>query len=636
VSAICGLFDTSGAPVDASIVTTMSLASRYRGPDGIHTWINGNVGLGQLLMATTPEARAEAKPLEHSLTGSVVVFDGRLDNRESLVSQLNVTRARARGISDMELVLLAWLAWGEDCPEKLLGDFAFAIFDGVRRRLFCARDISSNRAFYYCYKAGKLIFGTTVSQVLAHPEVPAEPNEAMVAELLTGLHLSRTESLYRDIQRLPAAHGMRVDSRGVHIKRYWHPLRIRPIRYPRFAEYAAHFEEIFTDAVRCRLRSDNGVAITLSGGKDSPSIAGMAQTLFRQEGAGRTLTSYSLTYPGRPCDESALIADVVAMWDLDAHDVPFETFSELPDWGSQSQLTRDLPEFPTFSALSGAQRHSVSKGRRVWLSGTGSQSVSGGNEFPYLGLVREGNFNRLASEFGKQKKSFGTGYALWHLLACLAWPMLPRSSRRQVQAARHSMPVSGFLSDSLLHTVGFKQRFAASLDAHDFDDLAEWAVHQSAFAAERAYLQESYDRLNALNGIEERHPFEDRRLVEFALGVPSHVKSDHVSHKRLLLSMGERLLPPSVRANTVKFEAGCLFLDMLCRESVRERLESSRSAELGWVDKQKAIEVFDRLSQNFRNNPKAGAKAFVSRDYRELVNLWSVVAIESWLKGAPR
>lgn len=632
MSGICGLFVADGGPLDLDLLERMSLAARHRGPDGCNSWTSGNVGLTQLLMATTPQAMDERSPFLHPETGSCIVFDGRIDNREDLISRLDPGGKSRRGDTDMELVLLAWLEWGTECPCRLLGDFSFAIYDGTNRTLFCARDISSIKPFYYAHKAGRFTFGSTVSQVLANPAVSTEPNEAMVAEILTGLHLSRTETLYRDILRLPAAHSLQVDRNGVKLRRYWHPSGIKPIRYTRFADYAAHFEEIFTEAVRCRLRSHGGVAVALSGGKDSPSIAGMAQSLLREAGSTKSLASYSLTFPGRPCDESGLIADVVARWNLDAHYYPFERFESLPDWAAQAELTRDLPESPTSTAFSLAHRQSVANGTRVWLFGTGSESVTGGSEFPYFALFRDRNFKGLAAEFENQARVSGLKYATLHCAASLLWPSFPRAVRKQLQATRHKFDPRGFASDEFLRSSKIDQRFASAQDAQDFDDLATWYLHYTAFSGERAFIYESGDCSNALEGIEERHPFEDRRLVEFSLAIPTHIKRSGALRKRLLASLGERLLPASVVANDDNAEVGCLFLDVLSREAVRGILDSARIVQRGWVSQTRLRAVHDRLCRQFRADPKSGWAAYDMADYRELSNLWTVVAVEFWLR----
>jgi asparagine synthase (glutamine-hydrolysing) len=630
LSGICGLFNTDGRPVERENLARLSDAARHPGPDGINSWNFENVGLTQMLMATTLEAAEETRPFFHQPSKSCIVFDGRLDNRHELIGQLNSGEYRRLGNSDMELVLLAWLRWGVESPAHLLGDFAFAIHDGREHRLFCARDTSAVKPFYYSFKSNRFSFGSTIAQVLAGPGVSTRPNEGMIAEMLSTNITSRVETIYKDILRLPAGHYLLVDRDQCRLGRYWQMPAQSRIRYANLDDYAAHFEEIFTESVRCRLRCKGTVGVTLSGGKDSPSVAGMAQSLLAESGCNESLKSFSVTFPGRVCDEAHLIRDVVSKWGLDAHYYPFDKFRQPPDWAAQVDLTGDLPEVPTLSWLTGAKRSSVEAGTTVWLSGSGSDCLLGGSHFGYLSMLLDGKAGYIAREFNAQREDSGFKFAALHLLASLSWPMLPRAIKKNIQQDRHQAVNRGFLTEGFYSSSHLAQRVLSARNAEKFNDLAAWSNYRGYFSGRRTHGLESDDSSNAFAGIEERHPFLDQRLVEFAFAVPEYVKRWGNRDKLLLLHLGERLLPLSVLNNEDKTEVGCVFLDVLCREPVREIFHSLHSADMGWVSQRAVRADYESLYRIYKSEPMASHQRFGAA-YAKLYQLWMILAFEVWL-----
>jgi len=634
LSGICGLFNTDGAPVDSEILRRMSRAAHFRGPDGVGTWCSESAGLTQLLLATTLEAAAETQPLVHTPSQTCIVFDGRLDNREELCDRLRAAQLAPRGKTDMELVLNSWLLWGTDCPSHLLGDFAFAIFDRRERRLFCARDIAAVKAFYYHNRSGQFTFGSTLSQVLANPEISRQPNEGMIAELLSGVMQSDTETIYSDVRRLPAGHCLLVRDGQLKIWRYWQISFDARIRYSRPECYQEQFEDILTQAVQCRLRTTGGVGITLSGGKDSPLIAATAQALLAQSGAKKELSSFSIIYPGRDCDESPVIEEIVQHLQLDARYYPSVPHAPLPDWRAQIEETLDLPQSPVNNALACAQRESAADGTHVWLSGSGCASLFGGSYFVAAALLRDGRIHGCYEEFRHQIANAGFRFAAYHLLAGLCWPVLPRDWRRAIQTLRHQMRITGFATETFCRAADIEGRYRANLDACEFKDLAQWSAYFDSFNSARILGNENHDLWNSVHGIEERHPFLDRRLIDFAFAIPDYVNRRRGQGKRLVIEMGKRSLPMSVYANRIFAEAGRLYLDVMCQDAVRPIFETLESADRGWVSKSSALAVYDSLCRTHAANVNANLADYTHKDYTRVTALWLVLAVDLWLRHA--
>src|SRR5438128_2355685 len=124
MSAIAGIVDFGGRPVDQQTITAMTDAMTHRGPDGAGRWLRGSVALGHRMLHSTPESLYEAQPVSDEGEQLFLTFDGRLDNRDELAAMLASENLALRKDTDAEIVLRAYQAWGETCPARFLGDFA--------------------------------------------------------------------------------------------------------------------------------------------------------------------------------------------------------------------------------------------------------------------------------------------------------------------------------------------------------------------------------------------------------------------------------------------------------------------------------------------------------------------------------
>jgi len=174
MSGIGGVYRTDGAMVDAALVARMARALARRGADAEGGWMDGPVALVHHLLATSRASLAVTHPVVDTLGECRLVWDGRLDNREEL--------GAGHDESDETIVLRAYTRWGADCPVHLLGDFAFALWDGRRRRLLCARDRVGIKPFHYAWHDGTFRFASDVTPLVARrrgPDVP--PSRAPAA-----------------------------------------------------------------------------------------------------------------------------------------------------------------------------------------------------------------------------------------------------------------------------------------------------------------------------------------------------------------------------------------------------------------------------------------------------------------------
>lgn len=169
MSAIAGIIHFDGAPIEPGLVEKMISAMAKRGPDGVNHWVNGTVALGQCMLRTTPESLEEEQPLTNEDNSLVLVMDGRVDNFNELRRELLKRGAVLRDRTDAELVLRAYEAWGESCPDRIIGEYVFFVWDSRRRVLFGARDAVGTRNFYYYVANNWFSFASEIKGLLTLP-----------------------------------------------------------------------------------------------------------------------------------------------------------------------------------------------------------------------------------------------------------------------------------------------------------------------------------------------------------------------------------------------------------------------------------------------------------------------------------
>lgn len=216
--------------------------------------------------------------------------NARLDARDELTAKLRLPTS----LTDAELILHAYAAWGEECVKHLIGDFAFAIWDSRARRFFCARDHFGVKPFYFTHVANEFVFSSSLNELRLNPRVSNTLNEIAVGDyLLFGVNQDLSTTIFKDIQRLPAGHSLTVANGSITTRRYWTPeVSDDEVRFRDPELYVERFSELLSNAVSDRVDSDR-VAISMSGGLDSTSVAAIAREHLR---SGSSLKACAVVY----------------------------------------------------------------------------------------------------------------------------------------------------------------------------------------------------------------------------------------------------------------------------------------------------------------------------------------------------
>lgn len=522
MSGVAGLLNLTQAPVDPALLQRLTDAMAHRGPDGRGTWVDGPVGLGHRLLHTTPESLQETQPLISDDEQLALVFDGRIDNRAEL------TRALPPGITedketDASLVLRAYQAWGVDCPQHLIGDFAFAVWDHRQRRLFCARDPFGVKPLFYYHDGRRFVFASDL-EALFTVGVPMRPNEAMIAqELLSSLRVDYhdPEATYFDgIKQLRPAHHLSLEGGSIRSVRYWAPDPGAVISHPHLDDYLDHFRELFREAVRCRLRSQGPVGVALSGGIDSTLVTATAEALRREHPSAPGLLAFTLQLEGLYREEQEAMARLARECGTAIQPVSgstngsalFETFVSRCATPHHHGFVNNVALFQAMAA----------QGCRVVLTGFAANELCEGAEEGWLmDLFRQGRWLHLAREI--RRKAWAGHDPAWPVaLDCLN-DQIPSSLRRMLKILQGTQTPSWITPPAAARQNQFQQRalqerrhFPTWCQEHSYRLLTRSSTVLTLNQADEAAAREI--------GGEWRFPFLDRRLVEWYLAVPAHIK----------------------------------------------------------------------------------------------------------------
>ncbi len=283
MSGICGVLALGSERGDRECFATGLCDHLVRellcmGRDGSNRWAEEDVSLGHVMLRETPESASESQPLLSSDDRLVMVFDGRIDNRPALFSLIEESVAIVpRNCSDAELALRVYQVLGNATPTKLLGDFAFAVWNRAERSLFLARDPVGGRLLYFVQTKDYFAFASRDEALLALPGITSAPNYELVLHAFAPPIPKPSQSMrgwYRDIMRFPFGHvaEIKAGSPSLRLWRYppWCPVEST---YPStFEEAVKAVAELLALATADRMRACNIPAMLMSGGIDSASV----------------------------------------------------------------------------------------------------------------------------------------------------------------------------------------------------------------------------------------------------------------------------------------------------------------------------------------------------------------------------
>ncbi len=621
MSGIFGINTFQAHKVAAESIERIADSLAHRSPDGIHIWRQDSIGLGHCMLHTTPESLDEHLPYCDQESGLAITADARLDNRDELGEKLGITKHSLKKMADSQVILAAYKKWGVDSFIQLLGDFAFAIWDIHNQRLLCVRDSIGIKPFYY-RKSDRYFTFCSEIRPLAELKSPfPQINEGMVAEYLSFQFASRNETLFKDIFRLPPAHYLIVEKDKFSIHRYWDLPTGKRILYKTDEEYGEHFLDLFQQSVSCRMRSHLPVSAELSGGIDSSSIVSAACSLNR-ESHQSSLTPYALIFPGLPCDEKEHIDSVEEKWKLDVTHVPAHHFQP-PDWQKQVLKSFHLPDMPNLSICDKLVQMVQLSGSKVILSGIGGDEWFSGCGLSFGGLLAHHRFSDIFREFRFQG-GHGKKALLKRLTRLLLWPVIPIALRTRMCKGHTGHTFPAWLPEAFISKTHLLDRIAATDARIHSNSLIDAFYYKFILSDQQGFFLETLDRHRALAGVENRYPFLDRRLIEFAAALPEYQKSYRGQSKRIIRQGLNNLLPKEVRSRNDKAEFSYFFGQTFLTSEFEQNIKELDIANNGWIVRDIALNSYREAQVFFTNNP--------TKSYNKIWPIWFAFATDLWYK----
>lgn len=535
MSGIVGILNLDGSPVEPALLERLTDFLAFRGCDAQKVWLAGHVGFGLALLRTTTEAEYD-RPF--SLDGNTwIAADARVDGRPELRAALESHgHQRLDGVPDSELILRAYQVWGQDCVDHLLGDFAFAIWDGPRRRLFCARDQIGVKPFFYAHLGPFVIFSNTLDCIRRHPAISSRLDDLSIADfLLSDMIQDPAATAFADIRRLPPAHLLLCEQGSLSVRRYWTPSPVTtPIHYRRPAEYVEHFRDLLDTAVADRLRTGSA-CVFMSGGLDSPTVAASAQRVSARNGGATHLWAYTEVFDSLIPHEERHYAGLVAQalkipteYQADDHLGLFQ-FAEQPKYPSPEPVHSAWPD-----STPDYLRRMATAGR-VALTGFGADPMlSGRITVHFRELLRQKRLGRAVADAARY--AFAEG-RFSRLYLSTRWRIL-------FQSKDSSPAYPPWLNPDLEARLSLRDRSEQAdrtvVPAMTFRPEA----HQLTFAPLWPSLLGAYDPGVTRAPVELRHPFFDLRLINFLLALP---RLPWCCDKQILREAARGVLPDAVR-----------------------------------------------------------------------------------------
>ena len=566
---IAGLWNITGEPVYKEQIHGMNQFLAHRGPDGEGTFIDGSVGLGHRRLAILDLTEAGHQPMSYGNGRYWITYNGEIFNFIELRDELESLGYSFRSDTDTEVILAAYLHWGEFCQLKFNGMWAFAVWDKAERALFLSRDRFAIKPLYYIYDGQHFAFASEMKAFLALEWFDAVFDNASVASELARMNdFEGTEHcLLHGVRRLNAGHCLTVcHSEVPMLKRWWNTLEHLDSVPKGFDQQVEKFQTLFFDACRIRMRSDVAIGTALSGGLDSSSVLCAMNHMQRagcehQRLAADWQHAFVATFPGTVQDERQYAEEVVratgvnstyarmsvadAITYLDDALFDFEEIGLLPTpvWS----LYRQMRASNIVVSLDGHGADEMLVGY-YWYPEIGMREALAEYLRTYPSVISDAALERVRN---LEQVVVGLGLEELGLPVPRAQEILDElSGKMRGPKKTTGSPSSGWLIQKP-RTVSFPDYRQDVNMMPGFDGIDKRMYLDFHYRTLPTILR-NFDRCSMSNGVEVRAPFMDWRLVCYVFALSTDVKIRDGFTKYILREAMKGLLPESIRVRRNK------------------------------------------------------------------------------------
>ena len=555
------IFHRDGKPVPLELAAEMLARLDHRGPDGSTQMLDRNLFFGCQHFWTTPEDAGEVQPLVSADQRHLLAFDGRLDNRTTLLEALGLADAEGPALSDGALLLLAFRRWRHDTWRRLLGPFVCALYDRVDHQVICARDALGERDLCYYLDRSLLLVASEPQAMLAHPSASNGLDQETVARLFTWTFPAQ-KTLFRDICQVVPGSVLRVGEAHIERKRFWSLAEIEQSTSPGLRgddDYAAEYGRLMAEAVRCRLRINGKSAIKLSGGLDSSAVAALWS--LEQRGTDFVVPSYSWVFNNFPaCDERTYISELGKQCGLNTKYVNCDSAWTLSNLARLSQ-NPNQPDLELFRGLQERLHERLAlDGVRVVLTGYYGDDLYQGDDGWFASLITDQQWRivwKILSEGGQT-------HAIRSLLSSIrvrahAIPVIGQTPTMGWIGPQRSSALPEWLTPKACEILAM-----TDLGSAKRTQLDRQVRHARLFNPRLAWFSSLARYADIHHGLEERHPFRDRRLVEFMLTIPTHQLRRLETNRFVLRNAMRKIWPDKITQRTGKTALAQMAATGLC------------------------------------------------------------------------
>lgn len=606
MSAFAVIYEQTNTPSDMPAFSRMMERLSHRGIDGSNTASSHNITMGHWHFWTTPEETGERQPLALNGLPFKIVLDGRVDNREVLIGKLNLAPIEGRSLSDAALILHAYARWGEHCVEHIIGEYAFVIHDQRSGDLFCARDALGERTLFYSQHGGQLAIASE-PWAAAGIDSTAEINQNAAAYYLAVQVPEDGQTLFKNVYELMPAHAMLVNAASRHIWRYWSP---NPIRSNNRSDedYAEEFKFLLEESVRCRLRANAPAGVLMSGGLDSGSVACLSANMLKPQ----PFTAISYVFDElKECDERQYIETITEQHGIRSIQIPGDDLWPLKDWQNWPSNPNCPNGNPFRLVIQQVYQRAKQEGLRVLLTGSGGDLLYRVGAINWFAdLLSEGRFVEAWKQLSSTVRVNGWRQAR-------AFGFLQQTGRRLLNAIpggehiRRRQTTPAWLTP-LAYTIQ-KNKSKPDPVVSQYPQTLGISVAYT-YAGEPFYANRY--------GIDVRHPYRDRRLIEFILTQPSSQLYRHGLHKHILRTAMQGILPEAVRMRNGSTPYNALFIRGVKRETeiFQACVDDPNAVWRKFINSNWLVKQWNTMqtSDRFR---------------REDIMLWMCVSYENWSKS---
>ncbi len=549
---ICGIFlFDSEARVDPSLLERMNSTLHHRGPDDVGYHVTGPLGLAMSRLSII-DLSTGRQPISNEDSTIWIVFNGEIYNYADLRAELVSRGHRFKTHSDTEVIVHLYEEMGEDCVTRLNGMFAFALWDGKKRRLFLARDRLGIKPLFYSFRSGQgILFGSEIKALLAGG-VDTEPDHQALYDYLSLMYVPTPSTAFSAVKKLPPGHWLMCSPEGMSIRQYWDiPLPQKGTEEAVGGNVEEEILGLVETAVRRHMISDVPVGALLSGGLDSTTVAAIMRRKLEAP-----LKTFTIGFDRKSYDESEdarLVAETLDTDHLEQIVTPgmIESITDLINFFDEPFA--DYSAIPTFlvSKLAASQV-------KVVLTGDGGDEVFAGypthvahkmsrvfRAIPRpirhrlinpLVMAMPTSMDRISFDY--KAKRFVTGADLPLAQGHYWWKVIFNEEEKSELLSRDFLDM-GFQDTFRV----FDNYFRVAEKCHPLNQLLY--VDAKTFLLDDNLVK--VDRMTMANSLEARVPFLDHELVERVAVISPQHKTRGLQTKRLLRKAVRNLLPPSIR-----------------------------------------------------------------------------------------